>query len=62
MEQAGFVPDIPETLPLTRYYAEGDEGLSIDWRIREHWRPSSIWNRMTTSIGPVCISSYALLW
>ncbi|KAI0341061.1 FAD/NAD-P-binding domain-containing protein [Trametopsis cervina] len=40
---------IPKTLPATKYYNEGDEGLSLDYRWREHWQPRSIWNSLHTN-------------
>ena len=52
---AGYIPDIPKELPFTRYYEDGDEGLSNDWRIREHWQPGSVWAGMKSTIPGVCI-------
>ncbi|KAK7439021.1 hypothetical protein VKT23_017727 [Stygiomarasmius scandens] len=40
---------LPDTLPTTRYYKEGDEGLTLDERWREHWQPRSIWNSLHTN-------------
>ncbi|THU85250.1 FAD/NAD-P-binding domain-containing protein [Dendrothele bispora CBS 962.96] len=40
---------IPDTLPATKYYSEGDEGLTLDERWREHWQPRSIWNSLHTN-------------
>ncbi|PBK68327.1 hypothetical protein ARMSODRAFT_1019896 [Armillaria solidipes] len=30
---------VPDHLPATQYYQEGDGGLSLDERWREHWLP-----------------------
>ncbi|KAF8311493.1 FAD/NAD(P)-binding domain-containing protein [Clavulina sp. PMI_390] len=49
IETMAYVPDIPDHLPATRIYEEGDDGLTIDWRIREHWSPSPVWRSMTTN-------------
>lgn len=54
IEVAGYTPDIPKRLPLTRVYSDGDEGISNDWRVREQWSPSSAWAGMTTTLSPVC--------
>ncbi|KAF5371257.1 hypothetical protein D9758_004238 [Tetrapyrgos nigripes] len=40
---------LPDTLPATRYYEDGDEGLTLDERWREHWQPRSIWNSLHTN-------------
>ncbi|KAF8308299.1 FAD/NAD(P)-binding domain-containing protein [Clavulina sp. PMI_390] len=48
IETMAYVPDIPKQLPATRIYVDGQDGLTVDWRIREHWVPSSIWFNMTT--------------
>ncbi|KAF8309305.1 FAD/NAD(P)-binding domain-containing protein [Clavulina sp. PMI_390] len=49
IETMAYLPDIPDLLPATRVYEDGDEGLTLDWRIREHWSPSPIWQNMTTT-------------
>lgn len=54
LRTAAYIPDIPYKLPLTRTYSDGDEGLSNDWRLREHWIPSSTWFNMLTTVPPVC--------
>ncbi|KAK7042688.1 dimethylaniline monooxygenase [Favolaschia claudopus] len=33
----------PDILPATRYYEEGDGGISLDERWREHWHPRPVW-------------------
>ncbi|KAF5364604.1 hypothetical protein D9758_005614 [Tetrapyrgos nigripes] len=42
-------PELPDTLPATRYYEEGEEGLTLDERWREHWQPRPIWNSLHTN-------------
>lgn len=54
---AAYVPDVPTTLPLTRIVKDGEDGLSNDWRLREHWAPSVIWKNMSLIIPPVSNSS-----
>lgn len=53
IEVAGYTPDIPETLPSTRIYSDGDDGVTNDWRVREQWSPSPIWAGMKTTLNPV---------
>ncbi|KAF8323174.1 FAD/NAD(P)-binding domain-containing protein [Clavulina sp. PMI_390] len=52
IETAAYIPDIPEVLPTTRIYSDGDEGASNDWRMREHWNPSSVWARLWSTVPP----------
>ncbi|KAK6971314.1 hypothetical protein R3P38DRAFT_723573 [Favolaschia claudopus] len=33
----------PENVPATKYYEEGDGGVSLDERWREHWHPRPVW-------------------
>ncbi|KAJ4490677.1 FAD/NAD-P-binding domain-containing protein [Lentinula aciculospora] len=40
---------IPEELPASKYYNDGDKGLTLDSRWREHWQPRSIWNTLHTN-------------
>ncbi|KIY67976.1 FAD/NAD(P)-binding domain-containing protein [Cylindrobasidium torrendii FP15055 ss-10] len=40
---------IPKEIPRVKYYAEGDEGRTLDERWREHWQPRPIWNSLTTN-------------
>ncbi|KAF8311500.1 FAD/NAD(P)-binding domain-containing protein [Clavulina sp. PMI_390] len=49
IETMGYIPDVPDILPATRIYEDGDDGLTVDWRIREHWSPSPIWRNMMTT-------------
>ncbi|KAJ7738333.1 FAD/NAD-P-binding domain-containing protein [Mycena metata] len=38
--------DIPIKIPATRYYCEGDNGLTLDDRWRQHWRPRPMWDNL----------------
>ena len=49
---------VPDTLPATKYYKDGDEGLTLDERWREHWQPRSIWNSLHTN-SPAVITGLA---
>ncbi|KAF8309304.1 FAD/NAD(P)-binding domain-containing protein [Clavulina sp. PMI_390] len=49
IETMAYVPDIPVQLPTSRIYKDGDDGLTVDWRIREHWAPSPVWKYMKTT-------------
>ncbi|KAF8309280.1 FAD/NAD(P)-binding domain-containing protein [Clavulina sp. PMI_390] len=49
IEEMAYTPDIPERLPATKVYVDGQDGVTVDWRIREHWAPSSTWFNMTTT-------------
>ncbi|KAI0343689.1 FAD/NAD-P-binding domain-containing protein [Trametopsis cervina] len=40
---------VPKNLPATKYYNDGDDGLTLDERWREHWHPRSIWNSLHTN-------------
>ncbi|KAJ7460322.1 FAD/NAD-P-binding domain-containing protein [Mycena latifolia] len=44
-----YYAEIPAQLPTKRYYHEGDEGLTLDHRWREHWRPRPVWNNLFTN-------------
>ncbi|KAI0691903.1 FAD/NAD-P-binding domain-containing protein [Cytidiella melzeri] len=47
---------VPDTLPATIYYNEGDDNLTLDQRWREHWQPRSIWNSLHTN-SPAVITA-----
>lgn len=49
---SGYVPDVPDKLPRTRIYKDGEDGVSNDYRLREHWNPSSVWNGLTSTVPP----------
>ncbi|KAJ7750164.1 hypothetical protein B0H14DRAFT_2636235 [Mycena olivaceomarginata] len=40
---------IPPQIPTSRYYNEGDDGLTLDFRWREHWRPRPVWYNLFTN-------------
>lgn len=52
-ETSAFVPDVPDTLPLTKVYEDGDEGKLLEWRMQEHAIPSSVWKNMHSTVPPV---------
>ncbi|KAJ7735643.1 FAD/NAD-P-binding domain-containing protein [Mycena maculata] len=39
----GRTAEIPAQLPATRYFNEGDDGLTLDDRWTEHWQPRPLW-------------------
>ncbi|KAI0090718.1 FAD/NAD-P-binding domain-containing protein [Irpex rosettiformis] len=45
----GKKPWLPRNYPTTLYYNNGDDGLTLDQRWREHWQPRSIWNSLHTN-------------
>lgn len=55
IETSGYIPDIPDTVPTTRVYVDGQDGISNDWRIRDHWNPTAIWASLTSNQPPVCL-------
>lgn len=40
---------MPEKLPAHIVYNEGDEGLTLDERWREHWAPRPVWDSLHTN-------------
>ncbi|KAJ7848780.1 FAD/NAD-P-binding domain-containing protein [Mycena leptocephala] len=40
---------IPENLPATHYYKEGDDGISLEDRWKEHWQPRPLWDSLHTN-------------
>ncbi|KAJ7740212.1 FAD/NAD-P-binding domain-containing protein [Mycena maculata] len=48
-EPAGHAAEIPAQLPVTRYYSEGDNGLTLDERWTEHWQPRPVWDSLHTN-------------
>ena len=40
---------VPETLPTHIVYKEGDEGLTLSERWREHWLPRPVWDSLHTN-------------
>ncbi|KAI0821409.1 FAD/NAD-P-binding domain-containing protein [Irpex lacteus] len=49
-------PWLPKQFPATVYYRNGDHGLTLDQRWREHWQPRSIWNSLHTN-SPAVITA-----
>ncbi|KAF7333154.1 Dimethylaniline monooxygenase [Mycena venus] len=45
----GFTNEIPAQLPTARYYSEGDDGLTLNHRWTEHWRPRPVWYNLFTN-------------
>ncbi|KAJ7696707.1 hypothetical protein B0H17DRAFT_1177800 [Mycena rosella] len=41
--------EIPLHLPATRYYNEGDDGLTLNDRWTEHWQPRPLWDSLHTN-------------
>ncbi|KAJ6456008.1 hypothetical protein C8R47DRAFT_1060599 [Mycena vitilis] len=42
-----YVPELEaqlDNLPATNYYEEGDDGMSLDYRWKEHWQPRPVWS------------------
>ncbi|KAJ7128044.1 FAD/NAD-P-binding domain-containing protein [Mycena filopes] len=40
---------LPNVLPVTVYYEEGEDGISLDDRWKEHWKPSPAWYDLHTN-------------
>ncbi|KAJ7882157.1 FAD/NAD-P-binding domain-containing protein [Mycena leptocephala] len=40
---------VPTQFPATRYYSEGDDGLTLNHRWTEHWRPRPVWYSLHTN-------------
>ncbi|KAJ7196064.1 FAD/NAD-P-binding domain-containing protein [Mycena pura] len=40
---------IPDNLPVTRYYEEGEEGVTLEDRWKEHWQPRPVWDNLHTN-------------
>ncbi|KAJ7442530.1 FAD/NAD-P-binding domain-containing protein [Mycena galericulata] len=40
---------IPGDLPATHYYKEGEDGVSLDDRWKEHWQPRPLWDNLFTN-------------
>ncbi|EJD42264.1 FAD/NAD(P)-binding domain-containing protein [Auricularia subglabra TFB-10046 SS5] len=50
IEDGAFIPDIPKHLPKSHIYrTNGDGGITLDERWREHWNPSPVWEHLTTN-------------
>ncbi|KAF9502620.1 hypothetical protein BS47DRAFT_1177804, partial [Hydnum rufescens UP504] len=42
--------------PKIHIYEDGEDGISNEWRLREHWNPSPVWNDLHTNSAPVFTS------
>ncbi|KAJ6448620.1 hypothetical protein C8R45DRAFT_947839 [Mycena sanguinolenta] len=42
----GQTAEIPAQIPVTQYYNEGDDGLPLDDRWKEHWQPRPLWDSL----------------
>ncbi|KAJ6518410.1 FAD/NAD-P-binding domain-containing protein [Mycena vulgaris] len=40
---------IPAELPATHYYQDGEDGISLADRWREHWQPRPVWDNLHTN-------------
>ncbi|KAF9511429.1 hypothetical protein BS47DRAFT_1395074 [Hydnum rufescens UP504] len=56
IEFAAYTPDIPDVVPKIHIYEDGEDGISNEWRLREHWNPSPVWNDLHTNSAPVFTS------
>ncbi|KZV92359.1 FAD/NAD(P)-binding domain-containing protein [Exidia glandulosa HHB12029] len=52
IKNGSYTPDVPDKLPLVQEYFEGDGGLSLEYRWREHWNPSPVWEHLTSNSAP----------
>lgn len=57
LNESGYIPDIPDSLPLSKVLSDGDDGLQNDWRLREHWNPSPVWASLRGLAPPVRLST-----
>ncbi|KAJ7124604.1 FAD/NAD-P-binding domain-containing protein [Mycena crocata] len=46
---ASDAKDLPDSMPVMYYYEEGDDGISLDERWREHWNPRPVWYDMVAN-------------
>ncbi|KAK7022194.1 dimethylaniline monooxygenase [Favolaschia claudopus] len=44
-----YSAQIPLHLPTTKYYQEGDDGLTLEERWTRHWRPRPVWSNLFTN-------------
>ncbi|KAF8589628.1 FAD/NAD(P)-binding domain-containing protein [Ramaria rubella] len=52
---ASYTPDIPPVLPFSKIFREGDDGISLSHRYRDHWLPRPTWKGTTTLHPPAII-------
>ncbi|KAJ7474925.1 FAD/NAD-P-binding domain-containing protein [Mycena latifolia] len=43
---------LPKNLPATIYYEEGDDGMKLEDRWKEHWQPRPVWYDLHTNTPP----------
>ncbi|KAF7289957.1 Dimethylaniline monooxygenase [Mycena indigotica] len=43
------VPDVPQQLPAVHYYKDGEDGISLEDRWKEHWQPRPLWDSLHTN-------------
>ncbi|KAF8589229.1 FAD/NAD(P)-binding domain-containing protein [Ramaria rubella] len=56
LPMAAYTPDIPSVLPFSKTFTDGDEGVSLSDRYREHWLPRPVWNTMKSITASVITS------
>lgn len=54
-EFAAYTPDIRDLWPEVHIYEDGEDGISNEWRWREHWSPSPVWKNLHSNSAPVSI-------
>ncbi|KAF8314069.1 FAD/NAD(P)-binding domain-containing protein [Clavulina sp. PMI_390] len=52
LETLAYEPDIPPIMPSWRVYEDGEDGISSDWRLRDQWSPSPVWNHLRANSHP----------
>ncbi|KAJ7274073.1 FAD/NAD-P-binding domain-containing protein [Mycena rebaudengoi] len=45
----GQTVGLPDELPAARYYTDGDDGMTLDDRWKEHWSPRPVWHSLHTN-------------
>jgi hypothetical protein len=53
---------MPARLPAKRYYKEGDDGLTLDYRWTEHWQPRPIWDSLHINTPKVSLRMPAFIY
>ncbi|KAJ7506752.1 FAD/NAD-P-binding domain-containing protein [Mycena galericulata] len=48
-QPVGHTAEMPAQLPATRYYSDGDDGMTLDERWAEHWQPRPVWDSLHTN-------------
>lgn len=52
VKTGSYTPDVPKDLPRVHEYKEGEDGVSLDARWRDHWNPSPVWEHLTSNSAP----------